>query len=518
MLDYFNGDYFPISNAASPDSAVSTSLGSDYRPLYNGNVSSMGARIRGLNNPLLYAYQYDQLNRLIHMDAWNRTGTTWSAITLVPDFQENVTYDPNGNILKYKRNGNNSFAGEPLAMDSLNYFYKSGTNQLDHITDSVPAAYPGYNDLTSQSPGNYQYDSIGELTADGTSNITGITWTIYGKIDSITKAADTTILFTYDAAGNRISKSVVHAGDTLTTWYVRDAKGNLLSIYTYGDPSVNGKDLTQTELDIYGSRRLGIWKRNVNVAINTPPTTDSIHLLGLGDSITFTRGNKLFELTNHLGNVLSTISDKRYGVSMDDSTVVYYNPEVVSANDYYPFGSVEPYRTYAEAGSTDYRFGFNGKEKDDEIKGPGNQIDYGERAYDPRVGRFLSLDPLEQSYPWYTPYQFAGNKPIWAVDLDGKEEKLSTTKQILKSGFTQLDLSKEGIYKFNQYKYQHHTGLYNKSDIVKNENYHDISQQKHESDWMAWFGEFATGGKDGVSHDLNPIGAVTETTVTKTVT
>jgi hypothetical protein len=36
----------------------------------------------------------------------------------------------------------------------------------------------------------------------------------------------------------------------------------------------------------------------------------------------------------------------------------------------------------------------------------------------------LSVDPLAPSYPWYTPYQFAGNKPIWAVDLDGLEEDI----------------------------------------------------------------------------------------------
>jgi RHS repeat-associated protein len=74
-----------------------------------------------------------------------------------------------------------------------------------------------------------------------------------------------------------------------------------------------------------------------------------------------------------------------------------------------------------------YRFGFNGKENDNGVKGLGNQQDYGMRIYDPRVGRFLSVDPLSKSYPWYTPYQFAGNKPIWAVDLDGLEENTRST-------------------------------------------------------------------------------------------
>jgi len=79
-------------------------------------------------------------------------------------------------------------------------------------------------------------------------------------------------------------------------------------------------------------------------------------------------------------------------------------------------------------GAGAYRFGFNGKENDNEVKGIGNQQDYGMRIYDPRIGRFLSVDPLTKNYPWYTPYSFAGNKPIWAIDVDGAEEYIKTFK------------------------------------------------------------------------------------------
>lgn len=72
-----------------------------------------------------------------------------------------------------------------------------------------------------------------------------------------------------------------------------------------------------------------------------------------------------------------------------------------------------------------YRFGFNGREMDNEISGVGNQYDYGFRIYNPRISRFLSVDPLTGTYPWYTPYQFAGNEPILYVDLDGLEEDLT---------------------------------------------------------------------------------------------
>lgn len=58
------------------------------------------------------------------------------------------------------------------------------------------------------------------------------------------------------------------------------------------------------------------------------------------------------------------------------------------------------------------------------MRGAGNQIDYGMRVYDPRAGRFMSVDPLTNKYPFYTPYQFTGNNPIQFIDLDGEEPAL----------------------------------------------------------------------------------------------
>ncbi len=70
-----------------------------------------------------------------------------------------------------------------------------------------------------------------------------------------------------------------------------------------------------------------------------------------------------------------------------------------------------------------YRFGFNGKEKDPEgMGGGGSTYDYGFRIYNPNLGKFLSVDPLFRDFAWYTPYQFAGDKPIVALDLDGRED------------------------------------------------------------------------------------------------
>ena len=78
-----------------------------------------------------------------------------------------------------------------------------------------------------------------------------------------------------------------------------------------------------------------------------------------------------------------------------------------------------PGRKYAADGV--YRYGFNGKENDNEVKGEGNQQDYGMRVYDPRLGKFLSVDPLTKEYPWNSSYAFAENDVIRNVDLDGAE-------------------------------------------------------------------------------------------------
>lgn len=66
--------------------------------------------------------------------------------------------------------------------------------------------------------------------------------------------------------------------------------------------------------------------------------------------------------------------------------------------------------------------------------------DYGFRIYNPAIARFLSVDPLSPDYLWYTPYQFAGNKPIIAVDLDGLEENINIDGDVVYSGVPELSI------------------------------------------------------------------------------
>jgi RHS repeat-associated protein len=114
-----------------------------------------------------------------------------------------------------------------------------------------------------------------------------------------------------------------------------------------------------------------------------------------------------YELSNHLGNTLAVISDQQASL----------NATVYNMSDYTPFGMQMEGRKWALGGV--YRYGFNGKENDNEVKGEGNSLDFGARVYDPRIGRFLSVDLYKDLFPHQSPYINSGNSPIRNVDYNG---------------------------------------------------------------------------------------------------
>ncbi len=71
--------------------------------------------------------------------------------------------------------------------------------------------------------------------------------------------------------------------------------------------------------------------------------------------------------------------------------------------------------------SNSYRYGFQGQEKDDELKGEGNSLNYTFRMHDPRVGRFFATDPSFKSFPWNSSYAFSENRVIDGIELEGRE-------------------------------------------------------------------------------------------------
>jgi len=458
VLSYFGNDYLPISYNTSFLDALDSRVGT-VKGLGNGNISRMYTQIQKLGN-MGFNYSYDQLNRFISQEGW-KLDKDGKNMQLIGDaYNMKMKYDADGNIVSLTRNGDS----KELNMDEQQYhYYKNdnvhtydplsgvsldATNRLAYVTDEVPDG--NYNiDIDEQKKNNYHYNAIGNLIGDDAEGISQIDWTLQNKIKTITKNNETTIDFQYDSFGNRVMKADYKANpqQNLFTYYVRDAKGNIMATYSYKVPENTTKQkLYLDELNIYGSSRLGVYKPEIEIPKMFPIsglvgdnhkgiilhlrneniydgaiygndfTAENTQNKGTGTYLKINRGYKQYELANHLGNVLATITDRKLPITGTTT----YTADLSTAQDYYPFGMLMPGRNFS---SGNYNFGFNGKENDNEVKGIGDQQDYGMRIYDPRLGKFLSVDPLTKKYPWYTPYQFAGNKPIQCIDLDGGEPK-----------------------------------------------------------------------------------------------
>ena len=115
--------------------------------------------------------------------------------------------------------------------------------------------------------------------------------------------------------------------------------------------------------------------------------------------------------------MLAVVSDLRRSISTDGTNVDHYEPVIVSAHDYYPFGSLMPGRSWNMGDSLSYRYGFGGQEKSDEIKGEGNSYTAQFWEYDPRIGRRWNLDP--KPIPAESEYAVNRNSPILLNDPKG---------------------------------------------------------------------------------------------------
>jgi hypothetical protein len=106
---------------------------------------------------------------------------------------------------------------------------------------------------------------------------------------------------------------------------------------------------------------------------------------------------------------------------------INWAPELVSATDYYPGGSIMPGRSFS---SDNYRYGYQGSEKDDEISGEGNNITTEFRQLDTRLLRWWSIDPKVALMPWQSPYLSMDGNPVMLNDPKGDCPKCPNGKEI----------------------------------------------------------------------------------------
>jgi RHS repeat-associated protein len=451
--------------------------------LYNGNIKQMVTSLLDTDENTLTIqmnkYGYDQLNRI---KAFRTAGPSdpYSASYAYDKNGNLQTLDrstPGGAMdqLAYTYVHTDPVTGQAKR-----------TNRLDFVNDAI--GDQGLGDLGVQAEGNYEYDAIGQLTRDRAEGLSidwrfdgkvrsvtkddgsVITFQYDGLGNRIAKTevdTETTTLYVRDAQGNvlavyenssdgtvepvdpdrnlqdfwdfgtmlidreiafeaydyisvanTVNGNVVEpngnlrltAGNEITlrpNFHIKPGSEFLAEIRDLGDGDGGREGLFLTEHHIYGNSRLGMERKNLEILEEGPILERTFFENKVGD--------KRYELSNHLGNVLSVVTDRKLGEGGD------HVPDVVAYNDYYPFGMLLPNR---HGNSSDYRYGFQGQEMDNEIKGEGNSINYKFRMHDPRVGRFLSLDPLAPEYPYNSPYAFAENRVIDAIEMEGLENVL----------------------------------------------------------------------------------------------
>jgi hypothetical protein len=182
--------------------------------------------------------------------------------------------------------------------------------------------------------------------------------------------------------------------NSIRTAYLRDASGNIMAVYQYQ----NGV-WSHQEQHLYGADRLGVHNRPVALAAS-------------GHNYMFL-ATKKYELSNHLGNVMAVVTDRRFVHSSGG----FATAEVVSATDYFVFGSAMPSREY---NGSAYDFGFNTQMESPEILAGHTMAMYWE--YDGRIGRRWELDRVVKE--WESGYAcFSGNPLIYA-DPNGDSVEL----------------------------------------------------------------------------------------------
>lgn len=344
---------------------------------FNGNISEVDWSTSNDQSLRRYNYTYDRLNRLL--------GATYQkpneVIPLTKAYNEEVSYDANGNILTLKRYGGIDYF-KAQKIDDLTYKYNG--NQLHSVTDSS-TNYLGYPDISGNTIGR---DSNGNMTNNKDKGINLIEYNYSNLI--------TGLIFEETYIPNPYSRPV-----NVRTNYRYDSNGTKLRKTRYtGLKSSIGKTIEITDY-LNGFHYLAVTTDDGSNNIHISPPT--LQFIPTADGYyDFIKNTYIYNYTDHLGNIrLSYYKNSAGALTID------------TESNYYPFGL--KHEGYNENQSTTtYNYKYNGKELQET-----GMYDYGARMYMPDIGRWGVVDPLADTHPEMTPYRYSFNNPINATDPTG---------------------------------------------------------------------------------------------------
>ena len=363
--------YMPQSGTTKQDDSFNFDLvGNILKILHRVNDCGISGSVLG-SNALDRKFEYDPLYRVISADG-RESDTQHENDYLYADapvpgtpnannvraYTRNYTFDKLGNVQQVKQLGTNGF--------TRNFTYNTEHNTLQKVETPTPSLIE-----------DFTYDACGNQLIAGTTrhyvwNAGNQLITYYNQVGSVAP----TIFAQYDYSGmNRVSK-LVRTGTNVNPIYERIIY--IDGIFEY-HVLENGVTYEKNEIHIMDGR-----SRISMIRVGSPFPDD------ITDAVTY-------NLEDQIGSSVARLD---------------VNGTIIDREEFYPYGD-SSLRTF-----TKKRYRYVGKEKDLES----GLYYYGARYYLPWTCRFISIDPLASDYPFYTPYNYAGNKPINKIDIDGMQE------------------------------------------------------------------------------------------------
>ncbi|WP_051882310.1 DUF6443 domain-containing protein [Chryseobacterium soli] len=366
---------------------------------FNGNITEIDWKSSSENVLKRYTYGYDGLSRL--KDAIYTEPN--AALPYNNNYNENVTYDLNGNIKTLKRNAFPIFGTTSTQVDDLVYQYTG--NRLDKVIEN------SLND-TGYEGGNNQiaYDLNGNMIDMKDKGIQGIDYNYLSlpKTMSISQmgplgvAVNFTIDYLYRADGTKLRKIYKSGGvkgsinQTNTTDYLDGFQ------YSYQESSsVCLWCKTGAAYEEQAYKNLGTIAGPVSKwELDFVPTSEGFY--------SFKENRYIYQYRDHLGNARVSFAQNSAG-----------DLEVTDVNNYYPFGLNHIGGSNSGELGSYFNYKYNGKELQET-----GMYDYGARFYMPDLGRWGVMDPLAEQMRRYSPYNYAFNNPVSFVDPDGRKPQM----------------------------------------------------------------------------------------------
>ena len=370
---------------------------------YNGNIGEIDWTYGNIKSNR-YDYTYDRLNRLKKADFKSVSGTGTSDSKF---YNEELTYDVNGNITNLKRYGLTSASNTTgTLVDNLDYTYIG--NRANTIIDATqnPSGFKGFSGKV------LTYDDNGNMLTFPDKGITQNIVYNHLNLPQLIKQSNNTTTYIYRADGVKVKKESVINSENIFTEYLDGFV--YTSPYTSGTKSALEQDDDETRETVTGRQEEAIEVEER--AVDPGPGGPTQYIVNLSFFPTaegfydYEKLKYIYQYKDHLGNV-------RLSYSKDSVTGTIKQED---KNDYYPFGLNFISNVFGGGSlfnpTTTYKnYKYNGKELQET-----GMYDYGARFYMPDIGRWGVVDPLAELYPSWSPYVYTLNNPINYTDPDGR--------------------------------------------------------------------------------------------------